>query len=125
MKHAIPYHFLVDGCVGYNYGLDASAAAEHRWYYFPALAANEVIVFKAYDSEGPSWCFHAACDDPTAPEGCVPRDVALARVEVLHADLRVEDHVTDEKREPPVDLHQLQLANGVSGILLNFNYISY
>ena len=64
-------------------------------------------------------------DDVDVELRCVPRDVALARVEVLHADLRVEDHVTDEKREPPVDLHQLQLANGVSGILLNFNYISY
>ena len=82
-KHAIPYHFLVDGCVGYNYGLDVEAAAEHRWYYYPALAADEVIVFKAYDSEGPAWCFHAACDDPSAPEGCAPRESVEVRVALV------------------------------------------
>ena len=80
MEGAIPYHFLVDGCVGYNYGLDASEAAKHHWYYFPALAADEVIAFKAFDSCGPSWCFHAACDDPSAPEGCMPRESVEIRV---------------------------------------------
>jgi hypothetical protein len=87
-RDAIPYHFLVDGCVGYNYGLDASAAAEHRWCYFPALAADEVIAFKAYDSgasdgPGPEWCFHAACDDPSAPEGCAPRESVEVRVALV------------------------------------------
>ena len=82
-KQAIQYHFLVDGCVGYNYGLDASSAPNHKWYYYPALAADEVVAFKAYDSNGPSWCFHAACDDPGTPEDCPPRESVEVRVALV------------------------------------------
>jgi len=110
---AIPYKFLVDGCVGHNYGLDAVRAAHHEWCYFPALDADEVIAFKAYDSAHPhhpptarrrcnaageydregegdaegdcaassaAWCFHAAVDDPTAPDDCPPRESVEVRV---------------------------------------------
>lgn len=76
----LPYHFLVDGCVGFNYGLDSTSAAQHKWSYFPMLAADEVVVFKAYDSQGPGWCFHAAVDDPDAPDGCAPRESVEVRV---------------------------------------------
>ena len=82
-RSGVPYHFLVDGCVGYNYGLNVSDAAEHDWYYFPALTAGEVIAFKAYESDGPSWCFHAACDDPSAAEGCAPRESVEVRVALI------------------------------------------
>ena len=72
-RDAITYHLLVDGCVGYNYGLDARSAHTHSWFYFPRLRGDEVIAFKAYDSrEPPSWVFHAAVDDPNAPKGGVP-----------------------------------------------------
>ena len=83
---ALPYHFLVDGCVGFNFGLPAAAAAEHRWSYFPKLAADEVVVFKAYDSDGPRWCFHAAVDDPAAPDGCAPRESVEVRVVLAFGD---------------------------------------
>ena len=80
-KHAIPYHFLVDGCVGYNYGLDEAHAKEYEWGYFPKLGPDEIVVFKAYDSaDGGKWCFHAACDDPGAPDGCPPRESVEVRV---------------------------------------------
>ena len=80
LADAIPYHFLVDGCVGFNYGLPAAASSQHKWSYFPELAADEVVVFKAYDSKGPKWCFHAAVDDPEAPDGCAPRESVEVRV---------------------------------------------
>lgn len=69
-RDTIPYHLHVDGCVGYNYGLDARHATHHTWYYFPRLKSHEVIAFKAYDSCEPqsntqSWVFHGAVDDPT------------------------------------------------------------
>ena len=53
-QDALPYHFLVHGCVGFNYGLQAEAAPKHSWSYFPSLAAEEVIAFKAYDSMPPT-----------------------------------------------------------------------
>ena len=91
MATALPYHFLVDGCVGFNYGLPASRAPEHKWSYFPNLAADEVVVFKAYDSrgssdaQGPGWCFHAAVDDPSAPDDCAPRESVEVRVALAFA----------------------------------------
>ena len=41
----------------------------HRWYYFPEMTGNEVLVFKTYDSnpDSPSrFTAHAAFDDPTS-----------------------------------------------------------
>ena len=45
----------------------------HHWYTFPALAADEVVVFRAYDSERaeagePFWAPHTAFADPTVPQ---------------------------------------------------------
>jgi len=41
----------------------------HRWYYFPKMQRDEVIVFKCFDSlkDGRArWTAHCAFDDPTA-----------------------------------------------------------
>ncbi|HWB48564.1 MAG TPA: CmcJ/NvfI family oxidoreductase [Stellaceae bacterium] len=42
----------------------------HRWYWFPHMRRDEVLVFKVFDSEtdGRSrWTAHTAFDDPTSP----------------------------------------------------------
>jgi len=86
LKSALPYHFLINGFLGTNYGLDMHAAAAHEWYYFPELAAHEVVAFKAYDSlheasNGPAFTFHAAVDDQSALDGgCAPRESIEVRV---------------------------------------------
>ncbi|KAL3909108.1 MAG: hypothetical protein SGPRY_009542 [Prymnesium sp.] len=90
MRSALPYHFVVDGFIGWNYGLNKDSAAEHDWYYYPELAADEVIAFKAYDSKheasgGREYCFHAAFDDPTAPVDCAPRESVEIRVALAFA----------------------------------------
>src|SRR5215472_757748 len=45
----------------------------HEWYWFPQQKPTEVSMLKCYDSitDGSvsRWSFHAACVDPTAPEG--------------------------------------------------------
>lgn len=54
----------------YNYGLDPSRRQYHRWYYFPKMVKEEVLVFLQYDSDPLSmarYCFHSALPDPALP----------------------------------------------------------
>jgi hypothetical protein len=55
--------------------------AAHRWHYFPNLAQDEVIVFKAFDSAAPDALnvLHSAFDDPQALPDAVPRSSIEAR----------------------------------------------
>jgi hypothetical protein len=82
----LPYRFCVDGCVGHNHGLAADSCSKHRWYYYPGLASHEVLAFKAFDSADamaggePTWCFHAAVDEPDPPAECRPRESIEVRV---------------------------------------------
>ncbi len=48
----------------------------HRWYYYPAMRADEVMLLKCYDSATGVARFtaHSAVDDPTSPEGAKPRE---------------------------------------------------
>jgi len=53
----------------------------HKWYYFPRLRRDEVIVFKAFDSDTPDAlnAAHTAFDDPDAPADAEPRASIEAR----------------------------------------------
>jgi hypothetical protein len=52
--------------------------AEQRWYYFPDMTQDEVIVFKDFDSDARYPCRvpHTAFDDPNCP-AAVPARVSL------------------------------------------------
>ena len=47
----------------------------HRWYYYPDMTADEVVLFKLYDSleSGPWRCPHVSFIDPTVT-GASPRE---------------------------------------------------
>ena len=50
---------------------------EHRWFYCPAMARNEAIVFKTFDSatDGRArFTAHTSFDDPTSPAGAPGRE---------------------------------------------------
>jgi hypothetical protein len=49
--------------------------ANHRWYYFPDMGPDEIVVFKDFDSGVgyPSGVPHTAFDDPTCPAGVPAR----------------------------------------------------
>ena len=49
---------------------------DHRWYYYPAMRADEAMLLKCYDSdEGVArFTAHSAIDDPTSPEDAMPRE---------------------------------------------------
>ena len=48
---------------------------DHRWCYFSDMTPDEVLVFKAHDSDSryPSRVAHTAFDDPSCPPGVVTR----------------------------------------------------
>ena len=58
---------------------------DHRWYYFPDMTAQEVIIFKTHDSDKSRArrVAHTAFDDPTCPPGTPPRGSVEARILAL------------------------------------------
>ncbi|MGF6543249.1 CmcJ/NvfI family oxidoreductase [Paraburkholderia youngii] len=49
---------------------------QHRWYYFPLMSPNEVLLLKIYDSAGGDVArltAHTAFDDPSSPLDAQPR----------------------------------------------------
>ena len=51
--------------------------ADHRWCYFPNMTADEVMIFKSYDSmdDGRArFTPHTAFIDPSTPAGAPPRE---------------------------------------------------
>jgi hypothetical protein len=59
----------------------------HRWFYFPAMDANEVLLIKGFDSmeDGRArFTAHAAFEDPTAPASAPARESIEARALVFY-----------------------------------------
>jgi hypothetical protein len=49
----------------------------HRWIHFPAMARDEALLIKTYDSDTKAparWTIHSAFDDPTTPPFPTPRE---------------------------------------------------
>jgi hypothetical protein len=61
----------------------------HRWFYFPRLERNEVILLKCYDSKEDGrarFSAHSAFDDPTTPPDAAARESIEVRALVFWAD---------------------------------------
>lgn len=75
------------GAATHHVGLRYNPA--HRWFYYPDMTADEVLVFKLFQlmrDEHPQpyrACFHTAVDDPAAPANAQPRQSCEHRVSVL------------------------------------------
>lgn len=70
--------------VGEIYHLARNPA--HRWYYFPRMARDEVILIKGYDSRRDGrarFTPHTAFADPSSPAGAPPRESIEIRAFVL------------------------------------------
>jgi len=60
---------------------------KHRWFYFPDMETNEVLLIKGFDSteDGRArFTAHAAFEDPTAPSYAPARESIEARVLVFY-----------------------------------------
>ena len=78
--------------VGYDvlqYGLSSRNAGRHRWFYFPKMVRDEVLLFKQYDSDcskSGRCCFHTAVRDPTARADAPPRESIEVRAILFFAN---------------------------------------
>lgn len=60
----------------------ASYDARHRWYWFPRMDRDEVILLKNYDTltDGTArYALHSAIEDPTTPPDAAPRESIESR----------------------------------------------
>ena len=61
----------------------ARFSANHRWYYYPRLLPDEVLLIKVCDTvvDGRArFCLHSAFDDPESPKDAAPRESIELRV---------------------------------------------
>lgn len=113
----VPYDFHQEGYSGTNYYLSSRNAKQHKWYYFPKMGTSEVLLFKQYDSDPTRrarMCFHAAFQDPTAPESAAPRQSIEVRCIAFFPD-------HSPNTCPPTN-QGAQLT--MSDILLSINYMA-
>lgn len=66
--------------------------AGQRWIYFPAMAPDEALLIKTYDSREDGrarWAAHTAFSDPRTPAGAPPRESIETRVFAFFGAARV------------------------------------
>jgi hypothetical protein len=83
----VPTDFVYRDKVGEVYRFTYNP--DHRWFYFPRLERNEVILLKCYDSKEDGrarFSAHSAFDDPTTPPDAPPRESIEVRALVFWAD---------------------------------------
>lgn len=61
------------------------SAPAQRWFYYPAMRADEAILIKCFDSDPGRTRFtaHSAFDDPTSPSDAAPRESIEVRTIVF------------------------------------------
>jgi hypothetical protein len=60
---------------------------DHRWFYFPRLERNEVVLLKCYDSKEDGrarFTAHSAFDDPTSAPDAAPRESIEVRALIFY-----------------------------------------
>jgi len=74
---------------GLTYHVSLVHNERQRWYYYPDMQPDEMLVFKLFelmrDDADQPWraCFHTAFEDPTAPAEAQPRQSCEHRVSVV------------------------------------------
>jgi len=110
-----------------QYRLDAASAEAARWYYFPHMAKDELLIFKQFDSDLKAlarYCFHTAFHDPVIPKDAPTRQSCEVRCIALFSDAMTapppvarnlsdevfEARVLPKNRQPAA--HEVQHARG-------------
>jgi hypothetical protein len=114
-----------------QYRLKRHSASRHKWYYFPNMMKDEVLLFIQYDSDvnNPTrFCFHTAFDDPTVDpklpqrESVEVRAIAFFRPPLAPSADPVQKRLLEEyvRSVHPPEVGDLlkQLAQGASNKLL-------
>ena len=72
-----------------QYRLHPARSHEHRWFYYPNMHKDELLVFKQYDSDPRArarYCFHTAFNDPAIPKDAPSRQSIEVRAVALFND---------------------------------------
>jgi hypothetical protein len=83
-KDFVPSDLVYRDKVGETYRFTYNPG--HRWFYFPRLHRNEVILLKCYDSKEDGrarFTAHSAFDDPTSAPDAAPRESIEVRALVF------------------------------------------
>ena len=79
----IPSDLIYRDKVGETYAVQYSP--RHRWFYFPRMQRDEVVLIKGFDSDitNPArFAPHTGFDDPTTPPTALPRESIEVRAMV-------------------------------------------
>ena len=83
-KDFVPSDLIYRDKIGETYRFTYNP--KHRWYYFPRLARDEVILLKCYDSKEDGrarFTAHSAFEDPTSAPDAAPRESIEVRALVF------------------------------------------
>jgi hypothetical protein len=83
-KDFVPSDLIYRDKIGETYRFTYNP--NHRWFYFPRLEKNEVILLKCYDSEEDGrarFTAHSAFEDPTSGPDAAPRESIEVRALVF------------------------------------------
>ena len=72
----IDTEFKTDTYTNLQYRLNYHNARNHRWYYYPKMTKDEVLLFKQYDSKtdiSGRFCFHSALNSPIESQNLATR----------------------------------------------------
>ena len=107
-----------------QYRLNPASADEHRWFYFPHMHKDELLIFKQFDSDPKArvrYCFHTALNDPTIPKEAPARQsievraVALFNNDAMMTPPPVVRNLSDEvfqARTAPAAAREVRSAHG-------------
>jgi len=108
-----------------QYRLTAERAGEHRWFFYPHMRKNEVLLFKQFDSD-PSrssrFTFHSSFCDPAVAANLPPRESVEVRAMAIFLE---EPHSVKEgvapnlalRRQPAYTLQGRLAARAARGLL--------
>ena len=85
----IPADLFVENEHVVQYQLDARNSSLHKWYYYPKMTRDEVLLIKHFDSDvrvTGRTCFHTAFDDPNAAPDAPPRESIEVRAIAFFPD---------------------------------------
>lgn len=83
----VPTDLVYQHRIGETYSVKFNP--EHRWFYFPEMTAEEILLLKCFDSETDGrarFAPHTAFVDPTTPPNAPPRESIELRTLVFHAE---------------------------------------
>ena len=91
-----------------------------RWYYFPDMTPDEVLLFRQYDTRQEQLnlrtVFHTAVADPTAPDDAPMRSTIEVRMQAIYgADTDREARIARFKAAIPTHYRDGRVCNWWSG----------